>query len=170
GVERSVGSAWIGAQEGFERFQRARHTPLDHVSAIESTLPPATRVMARLRGAMQTVIDEPAIDSVGDFCVAGSYKPTGFEYLESKMAQSVEDARGVGPTGRSYSFSRRRSYRRAFRASSLISGGSSRHAVQKRGVARDRPRDALRTAGLHDARGGPTPEPASTQESSRRLV
>ena len=110
GVERSLGSAWIGDQEGFERFQRARHTPLDHVSAMESTLPPATRVMARLRRAMQTVIDEPAIDSVGDFCVAVAYKPTGFEYLEStfihvgrdirvqpgedlisKMAQSVEE-------------------------------------------------------------------------------
>jgi hypothetical protein len=66
--------------------------------------------MARLQRAMQVVIDEPAIDSVGDFCVAATYKPNGFEYLGStfihvgrdirvepgenlisKMAQSVEE-------------------------------------------------------------------------------
>jgi hypothetical protein len=66
--------------------------------------------MATLRRAMQAVIDDPAIESVGDFGVAVAYKPTGFEYLGStfihvgrdilvksgenlisKMAQSVEE-------------------------------------------------------------------------------
>jgi hypothetical protein len=77
---------------------------------LESQLPPSTKTMATLRRAMQAVIDDPAIESVGDFGVAVAYKPTGFEYLGStfihvgrdilvksgenlisKMAQSVEE-------------------------------------------------------------------------------
>jgi hypothetical protein len=70
GVEHGLQSAWIGDKQGFERFQRERNRPPDPMSSLESQLPPAIRVMAKLRHAMQAVIDDPAIESVGDFCIA----------------------------------------------------------------------------------------------------
>jgi hypothetical protein len=53
GIECGLQSAWIGDQQGFERFQRERNRPTDSMSALESQLQPATRVMAILRRAMQ---------------------------------------------------------------------------------------------------------------------
>ena len=116
GIEHRLLTAWIGDQDGFERFQRERNTPPDTTTArLESTLSPAVRVMAILRRSMQAVIDDPAIASVGDFSVAVGYKATGFEYLGStfihvgrdiqiksgdnligKMAQPVEEGRICG--------------------------------------------------------------------------
>jgi hypothetical protein len=109
-VEPSLQSTWIGDQEAFERFQTERHRPPGLAAALESDLPPTTRVMATLTRAMRAVIDDPAIESVADFCVAVAYKSTGFEYfgsifvhvgrdiqvhpgedLISKMAQAVEE-------------------------------------------------------------------------------
>jgi len=49
--------------------------------------------MATLRRAMQAVIDDPAIESVADFCVAVAYKPTGFEYLGSTFIHVGRDIR-----------------------------------------------------------------------------
>ncbi|HET6771375.1 MAG TPA: hypothetical protein VFH75_07035 [Actinomycetota bacterium] len=111
GTERSLQSAWIGDQDAFERFQQERNMPRDSLqSALESKLPPAARIMHKLRLAMDAVINDPAIKSVDDFCVAVAHRPNGFEYLGSvfvhvgrdilvqsrddlisKMAQSVEE-------------------------------------------------------------------------------
>lgn len=93
GVERCLQFGWIGDQHGFDRFQRERNRPPHSMSALESHLPPATRIMATLRRAMQAVIDDPAIESVADFCVAVAYKPTGFEYLGSTFIHVGRDIR-----------------------------------------------------------------------------
>lgn len=111
GIECNLHSAWIGDQDGFERFQAERNRPLDSTeSEIETNLPPPARIMSTLQRAMQAVINDPSIESVNDFCVAVAYRPSGFEYLGSlfihvgrdfhvepgediipKMAQSVEE-------------------------------------------------------------------------------
>jgi hypothetical protein len=72
-VENHLATAWIGCQEGFERFQKERNRPPDAMTALlESKLPTAVKVMATLRRALQAVIDDPAIESVGDFSIAVS--------------------------------------------------------------------------------------------------
>jgi hypothetical protein len=110
-IERRLPVAWIGDQEGFERFQRERNRPLDaNDVALQAGLPAAVKTMATLQRAMRAAIEDPAIPSVADFCVPVAYKPSGFEYfgstfiyvgrdlsikdgddLVSKMAQSVSE-------------------------------------------------------------------------------
>jgi hypothetical protein len=103
-LEQNLGVAWIGDRDGFERFQRERHQPSYFESLMgsllpaetrdmakhqfvmmESQLPPAARAMSKLQFAIRAVIDDPTIDSVDGFCVAVTYKPTGFEYLGSSF-------------------------------------------------------------------------------------
>lgn len=111
GIEPSLSTAWIGDQEAFERFQKERNKMPNSVAGpLDSMLPAAIRTMVTLDRAMQAVIDDPAIESVGNFNVRVAYKVKGFEYLGStfihvgrdiqikpgdnlvdKMAQSVEE-------------------------------------------------------------------------------
>lgn len=111
-VEDGLETTWIGDQAAFERFQRARFS-LDESqleAALMAGLPPGPRAMMRLQKAMAAVIDDPAVESVDDFCVSVATGRDGFEYLASvfihvgrdiqvqpgddlinKMAQSVEE-------------------------------------------------------------------------------
>jgi len=83
-IERGLDSAWIGNHGAFERFQEARHAAVEPSWAeLESKLPASTREGMRLRQAMQTVIDDPTIESVDDFCVSIVHRHDGFQYLES---------------------------------------------------------------------------------------
>lgn len=83
-IERRLQHAWIGDQEAFERFQKARLASVDPFwSQLQAELPPSTWVMMSLQGAMKAVIDDPAIESVDDFCVSVAHKQNGFEYLGS---------------------------------------------------------------------------------------
>lgn len=83
GIERDVQMTWIGDQEGYEVFQRAR-VPQDPVWAeVERALPAPTQAMARLQRAMDSVIQNSSIGSVDGFCVSVALRPTGFEYLGS---------------------------------------------------------------------------------------
>jgi hypothetical protein len=84
-VERALPFAWIGDQLAFERFQRERNRPRDFVWSLVETsdLPPATRIMTTLIRAMRATIEDPAIESVADFCIPVAFTPRGFEYLGS---------------------------------------------------------------------------------------
>lgn len=85
-IERSLPVAWIGDQEGFERFQRERNRPLDaNDVALQEGLPAAVKTMATLQRAMRAAIEDPAIPSVADFCVPVAYKPSGYEYFSSSF-------------------------------------------------------------------------------------
>lgn len=93
-IERDLQSAWIGDKQGFERFQAERLKQPDSTTVwVESALSPAARVMTKLQRAMKAVIDDPAIESVDDFCVSVAYRPTGFDYLESTFVQLGRDVR-----------------------------------------------------------------------------
>lgn len=91
-VEAALSTAWIGDRAAFERFQQAWHT--EEEPSWEPLLagPPASTVtMSRLQRAMRAVIDDPAVESVDDFCVPVAYKEAGFEYLGSAFVHVGRD-------------------------------------------------------------------------------
>jgi len=111
-VEDGLQTTWIGDQAAFERFQRARRFLDEHQleATLMAGLPRGARAMSRLQRAMKAVIDDPAVESVDDFCVGVALGRGGFEYLASffihvgrdiqvqpgddlvnKMAQPVEE-------------------------------------------------------------------------------
>ena len=91
-IERNLDSAWTGDHEAFERFQQARHAPVDSGWVeLESKLPASAREGIRLGEAMQTVIDDPTIPSVGDFRVSIVHRSSGFQYLESSFIHVGRD-------------------------------------------------------------------------------
>jgi hypothetical protein len=110
-IEENLQSAWIGDHDGFERFQEKRHRPVDSFRLeMMNGLPPGAQAMLALSDAMDAVIADPTIPSVGDFCVRVAAKQGEFNYLEStfvhvgrnitiragdnlvaKMAQPVEE-------------------------------------------------------------------------------
>ncbi|MEK7761439.1 MAG: hypothetical protein AAB433_07655 [Nitrospirota bacterium] len=92
GIEHNLQTVWIGDQNGFERFQAERNKTLDSVgSLLENHLTPSGRVMNSLQRAMQAVIDDPTIESVGNFCIAVTCKSSGFQYLSSLFVHVGRD-------------------------------------------------------------------------------
>ena len=89
GIERSIPYAWVGDQDGFERFQQARNAPLNPV--WDTVLSPPEKAKMRFRLAMLAVIADPAVASVGDFCVEVVHKVAGFEYLGSTFIHVGRD-------------------------------------------------------------------------------
>ena len=80
-IEEKLQAAWIGDKTAFERFQQARQAPLSAFEqSLDDKLSASVRTMMRLIRAMEAVISDSAIQSVGDFCAANTWKPTGFEY------------------------------------------------------------------------------------------
>jgi hypothetical protein len=83
-IERGLTSAWIGDQQAFERFQRARHessSPFRDV--VEKGLAAGSRSILRLGDAMNAVIGDPTIATVDHFCVRVARQDIGFQYLAS---------------------------------------------------------------------------------------
>jgi hypothetical protein len=81
-IERGMQSAWIGDRDGFDRFQAERLKPQTATQAmLEQGVSQSVKTMIRLRRAMEAVIDDPRVSSVGDFCVAVAHQPDGFQHL-----------------------------------------------------------------------------------------
>ena len=82
-VEHDLSTAWIGDHKAFARFQQERLSSDPLEATLSAGMRASSRAMHRLQRAMHAVIADPAIASVGDFCVSVAYKDTGFEYLSS---------------------------------------------------------------------------------------
>jgi hypothetical protein len=87
GVERRLPIAWIGDQNGFEEFQRARSKER---LAVQITSRPSS-IMHELRAAMKGVIEDEAVENVGGFEVAVANTAAGFEYLGSVFVHVGRD-------------------------------------------------------------------------------
>jgi hypothetical protein len=84
GVQSNLPSAWIGDHAGFEQFQRARNKSLtSNEILLESHLKPSVKVLNTLHRAMDSVIADPAVVSVGGICVRVAATRVGFEYMGS---------------------------------------------------------------------------------------
>lgn len=87
GVERRLPIAWIGDQNGFEEFQRARSKER---LAVQITSRPSSS-MHELRAAMKAVIEGEAVENVGGFEVAVANTAARFEYLGSVFVHVGRD-------------------------------------------------------------------------------
>jgi hypothetical protein len=89
-VEPNLATAWIGDASAFARFQSAFHTvtPFD---ALLKKLPPGPQTMSRLSRAIDAVIDDPQIDSVGNLAVRVALTEGGFNYLSSAFTMVERD-------------------------------------------------------------------------------
>jgi hypothetical protein len=81
-IEQNRHSAWIGDHRAFERFQEARHGPVEREDVgIMNVLSPDIQVMHILDRAMEAVIGDPSVSSVDDFCIRVAAKQGAFNYL-----------------------------------------------------------------------------------------
>ena len=94
GIERDLIATWIGDCTAFEGFQAGRDKPIHPYLA--AMLSPAEMVMMTLTGAMSAVIADPALESVGDFCVAAAATGGAFNYLPSMESHVGRDYRVEG--------------------------------------------------------------------------
>jgi len=87
GIEGRLPITWIGDQNGFEQFQRARSRvrPEGQITNRPSS------IMHELRAAMKAVIDDEAVEAVGGFEIAVANTGAGFEYLGSVYVHPGRD-------------------------------------------------------------------------------
>jgi hypothetical protein len=90
-IERELESAWIGDQNGFERFQEERNRLLDNLSLTLSQESDGSKMLMVMHDAMKAVIDDTAIESVNGFCVRARAKEGKFNYLPSTFLHVGRD-------------------------------------------------------------------------------
>ena len=115
-LEEGLPSAWIGDVEAFEAYQANYHTTLTRRQA-SPYFDERFRIAGAMSDALDAVIDDSGIESVGDFTVSVSSQPAqgdGFRYLSrafgsgfKPVANTTEETsltQSVGVEGGSYHY------------------------------------------------------------------